>query len=100
MTEKFTADQHASLSRCGRNDEGTWCVLPLRVWRVVSERGSVMARWVSSTSTTFSKNRHGRFRAGDTFRCLFDSVLRRCMSEGLVGGEGFAFPLQVPLTPH
>jgi transposase len=40
--------------------------------------------------STFSKNRHGRFRAGDTFRCLFDSVLRRCMSEGLVGGEGFA----------
>ncbi len=32
--------------------------------------------------STFSKNRHGRFREGDTFRCLFETVLRRCMSEG------------------
>jgi IS5 family transposase len=40
--------------------------------------------------STFSKNRHGRFRSGDTFRRLFESVLRRCMSDGLVGGEGFA----------
>jgi transposase len=40
--------------------------------------------------STFSKNRHGRFRENDTFRCLFEVVLRRCMSEGLVGGEGFA----------
>ncbi len=40
--------------------------------------------------STFSKNRHGRFRANDTLRCLFEAVLRRCMSEGLVGGEGFA----------
>jgi transposase len=40
--------------------------------------------------STFSKNRHGRFRDGDTFRQLFESVLRRCMAEGLVRGEGFA----------
>jgi transposase len=40
--------------------------------------------------STFSKNRHGRFRANDTLRGLFEAVLRRCMSEGLVGGEGFA----------
>lgn len=40
--------------------------------------------------STFSKNRHGRFRASDAFRCMFETVLRRCMSEGLVGGEGFA----------
>jgi transposase len=40
--------------------------------------------------STFSKNRHGRFRASNTFRRLFESVLQRCMSEGLVGGEGFA----------
>jgi transposase len=40
--------------------------------------------------STFSKNRHGRFRENDTFRCLFETVLRRCMSGGLVGGEGFA----------
>ena len=40
--------------------------------------------------STFSKNRHGRFRASDVLRKLFEDVLRRCMAEGLVGGEGFA----------
>ena len=40
--------------------------------------------------SSFSKNRHGRFREHDAFRKLFDSVLRRCMAEGLVQGEGFA----------
>jgi len=40
--------------------------------------------------STFSKNRHGRFRQSNAFRLLFESVLRRCMSEGLVRGEGFA----------
>lgn len=45
--------------------------------------------------STFSKNRHGRFRESDTFRHVFESVLRRCMSEGLVGGEGFAIDASV-----
>lgn len=40
--------------------------------------------------STFSKNRHGRFRQSGVFRHLFEAVLRRCISEGLVGGEGFA----------
>jgi len=40
--------------------------------------------------STFSKNRHGRFRDSDAFRHLFESVLQRCMAEGLVRGEGFA----------
>jgi transposase len=40
--------------------------------------------------STFSKNRHGRFRDSDLMRHLFETVLRRCMDEGLVGGEGFA----------
>jgi len=40
--------------------------------------------------STFSKNRHGRFRDSEAFRHLFESVLSRCMSEGLVRGEGFA----------
>lgn len=40
--------------------------------------------------STFSKNRHGRFRDSETFRHLFETVLRRCMAEGLVRGEGFA----------
>ena len=40
--------------------------------------------------STFSKNRHGRFRQSDLLRHLFETVLRRCIGEGLVGGEGFA----------
>lgn len=40
--------------------------------------------------STFSKNRHGRFRRSETLRHVFETVLRRCMSEGLVGAEGFA----------
>lgn len=45
--------------------------------------------------STFSKNRHGRFRESDALRYVFESVLRRCMSEGLVGGEGFAVDASV-----
>jgi transposase len=45
--------------------------------------------------STFSKNRHGRFRESDTFRQVFESVLRRCMAEGLVSGEGFAIDASV-----
>jgi transposase len=40
--------------------------------------------------STFSKNRHGRFRDCDLLRELFETTVRRCMAEGLVGGEGFA----------
>ena len=40
--------------------------------------------------STFSKNRHGRFRQSELFRRVFESVLRRCIKERLVGGEGFA----------
>src|SRR6202158_5465377 len=40
--------------------------------------------------STFSKNRHGRFRDSDLLRELFETTVARCMAEGLVGGEGFA----------
>jgi transposase len=40
--------------------------------------------------STFSKNRHGRFRDSDVLRHVFEIVVRRCMAEGLVGGEAFA----------
>jgi IS5 family transposase len=40
--------------------------------------------------STFSKNRHGRFRESDLLRRLFETVLQRCIDEGLVGGQGFA----------
>jgi transposase len=40
--------------------------------------------------STFSKNRHGRFRDSDLLRDLFEMTVTRCIAEGLVGGEGFA----------
>ena len=40
--------------------------------------------------STFSKNRHGRFRESDLLRKLFETVVARCMKEGVVGGEAFA----------
>lgn len=40
--------------------------------------------------STFSKNRHGRFRESDTFRFVFEDIVHRCIKEGLIGGEGFA----------
>src|SRR5215203_5016436 len=40
--------------------------------------------------STFSKNRHGRFRDRDLFRRLFEVTVKRCIGEGLVGGDGFA----------
>jgi len=40
--------------------------------------------------STFSRNRHGRFRQSNLLRHLFETVVRWCMAEGLVGGEGFA----------
>jgi IS5 family transposase len=40
--------------------------------------------------SSFSKNRHGRFRESDVFRHVFEGVVQRCMTEGLVRAEGFA----------
>ena len=40
--------------------------------------------------STFSRNRHGRFRDSNILRHLFETVVERCITEGLVGGEGFA----------
>src|SRR6202046_3553577 len=40
--------------------------------------------------STFSKNRHGRFRESDLFRKLFETVVARCVKERIVGGEAFA----------
>ena len=45
--------------------------------------------------SSFSKNRHGRFRDSDAFRQLFESVGERCITEGLVGGEGFAIDASI-----
>ena len=40
--------------------------------------------------STFSKNRYGRFRDSDLLRHVFEATVRRCIVEGLVGGERFA----------
>jgi transposase len=45
--------------------------------------------------STFSVNRHGRFRDSDIFRRLFEAVVRTCMDAGLVKGEGFAVDASV-----
>jgi hypothetical protein len=45
--------------------------------------------------STFSKNRHGRFRESNLIRRLFEQVARMCMQAGLVGGEGFAIDASV-----
>jgi len=39
--------------------------------------------------SSFSKNRHGRFRDAETFRYVFEQVLARCIDADLVKGEGF-----------
>jgi transposase len=45
--------------------------------------------------STFSVNRHGRFRDSDILRKVFERVVQGCMSAGLVGGEGFAVDASV-----
>jgi transposase len=45
--------------------------------------------------STFSVNRHGRFRHSDIFRHVFEAVVRACMNAGLVKGEGFAVDASV-----
>jgi transposase len=45
--------------------------------------------------STFSKNRHGRFRESDLFRRVFEDVVRACMAAGLIGSEGFAIDASV-----
>src|SRR5690348_17400783 len=49
--------------------------------------------------STFSKNRHGRFRDSDLLRKVFETTVQRCIDEGLVGGEGFAVDASMPGTP-
>src|SRR3989442_4451549 len=37
--------------------------------------------------STFSKNRHGRFRQAGVFREVFEEIVQRCMTAGLVEGR-------------
>jgi transposase len=40
--------------------------------------------------STFSKNRHGRFRQSGVFREVFEEIVRRCLETGLVEGQNLA----------
>jgi transposase len=40
--------------------------------------------------STFSKNRHGRFRQSGIFREIFEEMVRRCLEAGLVEGKNLA----------
>ena len=40
--------------------------------------------------STFSKNRHGRFRQSGVFRGVFEEIVRRCLQAGLVEGKHLA----------
>ena len=40
--------------------------------------------------STFSKNRHGRFRESELLRHLFETSVARCIEEGLVSGQRMA----------
>jgi transposase len=45
--------------------------------------------------STFSVNRHGRFRDSNILRHVFEAVVRACMNAGVVKGEGFAVDASV-----
>ena len=45
--------------------------------------------------STFSVNRHGRFRDSGLLRQVFEAVVRACMDAGLVKGEAFAVDASV-----
>jgi transposase len=64
--------------------------------RLVEEIGMHLAyRWFTGLDfnqtipdhSTFSKNRHRRFKESDIFRDIFDEVVQRCIKEGLVDGR-------------
>jgi len=40
--------------------------------------------------STFSKNRHGRFRQSDVFRKVFEEIVQLCLKAGLVDGRNLA----------
>ena len=75
-----------------------YCYVTRSEWRLCEETHLNLAyRWFRRLGldgavpdhSTFSKNRHGRFREGNLFRHVFETVARRAIKEGLIGGEGF-----------
>jgi hypothetical protein len=52
--------------------------------------GSLFRRPVELGSVDPHAVQNGRFRESDLLRRVFETVLQRCIREGLVGGEAFA----------
>ena len=53
--------------------------------------------------STFSKNRHGRFRQAGVFREVFEEIVRRCMAAGVVEGRHLTVDgtmVQANASPH
>ena len=59
----------------------------ISTWRTA---GSVGLDWTARFLVTRPSPRTSRFRENDALRRLFESVVQRCMAEGLVGAEAIA----------
>jgi transposase len=46
--------------------------------------------------STFSKNRHARFRQSGVFRKAFEEIVRRCLEAGFVEGRNLALEGELP----
>ena len=72
----------------GIRSERRLCERPTSIWPIA---GSVA--WGLDGDVPNHRrfpNRHGRFRESDLLRKLFETVVARCMKEGVVRGEAFA----------
>ncbi len=50
--------------------------------------------------STFSRNRHGRFRESDLLGHIFETVVARCITEGLVSGQRLGADGITPMVNH
>src|SRR5262250_18740 len=82
--------RHETVTQIGCSRQHQVCSRVSEVFGTEREAGDMSMRVNESDHSTFSKNRHGRFRESDAFRHVFETVVSRCIKEGLVGGEGFA----------
>src|SRR6516162_6726113 len=59
------------------------------IWRIAGSLDWDLKQEIPDHST-FSKNRHGRFRQSDVFRNVFEEIVHRCLEAGLVEGRNLA----------
>ena len=65
---------------CARKCTSTWLIAGLSAW----------PRWRGARSLGLLEEPARAFRESDLLRRLFEAVVRRCIGEGLVGGDGVA----------